>query len=81
MDIQRLRALLRRLVGLNYVTLRSLEAVDATFNEDGSHACGPRLEGLAIELSHVRTPPMPLLSSAQHARTETSLTRSSGPGV
>ena len=52
-EIQRLHALLGRLVGLSSLTLRSLEAVHAVFSEDGSHACGPRLEDLAIKLSEV----------------------------
>jgi hypothetical protein len=58
-EIQGLRALLGRLVGLSSLTLRSLEAVHAVFNEDGSHACGTRLEDLAIKLSRVS--PLPPL--------------------
>ena len=38
------------MVGLDSLTLRSLEAVDAAFSEDGSHACSPRLEHLAVKL-------------------------------
>jgi hypothetical protein len=52
-EIQRLHTLLGRLVGLSSIMLRSLEAVDAVFSEDGTHACGPRLEDLAITLSKV----------------------------
>ena len=54
-EIQRLQRLLHRLVGLNSLTLQSLEAVEAVFSEDGSHASGPRLEGLAVKLSKVRS--------------------------
>jgi hypothetical protein len=52
-EIQRLQALLGRLVGLSSITLRSLEAIHAVFNEDGSHAYGPRLKDLAIQLRDV----------------------------
>jgi len=52
-EIQDLLGLLGRLKGLRSLTLRSLQAVDAVFSEDGSHACGPRLEGLAIKLRRV----------------------------
>jgi hypothetical protein len=52
--IQRLQALLGRLVGLSSLTLRSLHAVWAVFQDDGSHGCGPRLEDLAIKLAEVR---------------------------
>jgi putative endonuclease len=52
-EIQRLLSLLGRLEGLISLTLRSLEAVDAVFSEDGLHACCPRLEGLAIKLRMV----------------------------
>ena len=48
---QRLRTLAGRLLGLRSLTLRSLEAVDAAFSEDGSRACSPHLEDLAIRLS------------------------------
>jgi hypothetical protein len=54
-EIHRMRALLGRMEGLKFLTLRSLEAVDAVFNEDGSHACGPQLQDLAIKLSLVST--------------------------
>ncbi len=52
-EIRRLQALLGRLVGLSSITLRSLEAVHAVFRKDGSHACGPRLQDLAIKLGKV----------------------------
>jgi hypothetical protein len=52
-EIQGLRALLGRLVGLSSITLRSLEAVDAVFFEEETQACGTRLEDLAIKLSRV----------------------------
>jgi hypothetical protein len=52
-EIQRLVALLGRLVSLNSLQLRSVEAVEAVFQEDGSHACSTRLEDLAIKLSEV----------------------------
>ena len=55
-EIQRLRALLGRLVGLSSITLRSIEAVHALFNKDGTHACGTRLEGVAVKL--VSLPPL-----------------------
>jgi hypothetical protein len=57
-QIQLLHSLLGRLVGLSSLTLRSLAAVEAVFSEDGSHACGPRLEDLAINLDEVS--PLPL---------------------
>ena len=52
-ETQRLQTLLGRLVRLRSLTLRSLEAVNAVFSEDGSHRCGPRLEDLAIRLGEV----------------------------
>ena len=52
-ECQRLHDLLGRFVGLDSLTLRSLEAVDAAFSEDGSHACSPRLEHLAVKLNKV----------------------------
>jgi hypothetical protein len=52
-EIQHLQAFLGRLVGLSSLTLRSLEGVRAVFSEKGSHACGTRLEDLAIKLSKV----------------------------
>ncbi len=57
-EIQRLQAVLGRLVGLSLITLRAVEAVHAVFSEDGSHACGPRLQDLVIKLSKVS--PLPL---------------------
>jgi hypothetical protein len=52
-ECQRLHDLLGRLVGLDSLTLRSLEAVDAAFSEDGSHVCSPKLKHLAVKLNEV----------------------------
>jgi Leucine-rich repeat (LRR) protein len=56
-ETQCLQSLLGRLVGLKFLTLRSLKAVSAAFNEDGSHACGPRLVDLVIDLEKVSSSP------------------------
>lgn len=51
-DAQRLQALFGGLVGLRSITLQStLEAVEALFNEDGTHACGPLLQDLVLQVS------------------------------
>ena len=52
-ETQRLQSLLGRMVGLSSLTLRTTKVVHAAFSEDGSHACCPRLEDLAIKLSEV----------------------------
>jgi hypothetical protein len=52
-QMKRLRTFLGRMLGLNSLELQSLEAVDAVFKEDGTHACGPQLQDLTIHLSEV----------------------------
>ncbi len=54
-EIQRLRALLGRFVGLDSLTLSSWEAVGSAFNEDGSPAFNAELKHLVINLEEVRT--------------------------